>query len=163
MHKASTLFLIPALFQNAAVAKEYLSIEQAQKVIFPGATMTPMDLFEDSKQPKIWKAANQGWFIVDRALGKHEYIVYALGLNTKGEIKGMEVLIYRESYGDQVKEAAWLKQFHNLGPNDKIEFMGNIKNISGATLSCRHLTAGVKKLLALYSEKLSQNSLAHKN
>ena len=156
MHKASTLFLIPALFQNAALAKEYLTIEQAQKVIFPGIEMKPMaDLPEEKNQPKIWKAGNQGWFFVDRVLGKHEYIVYAIGLNNKGEVKGIEVLVYRESYGDQVKEASWLKQFHNLGPNDKIEFLDNIKNISGATLSCRHMTQGVKKILNLFSEKLS--------
>lgn len=152
---ASSLFLIPALFQNAAVAKEYLTVEQAQKVIFPGVEMSPVEGMLDGKnQPKIWKAGNQGWFFIDRVLGKHEYIVYAIGLSPKGEVKGIEVLIYRESYGDQVKEAAWLKQFHNLGPGDKIEFLDNIKNISGATLSCRHMTEGVKKILNLYSEKL---------
>ena len=163
LHKASSLFLIPALFQQAAVAKEYLTVEQAQKVIFPGIEMTPVnDLLDGSAQPKIWKAGDQGWFIIDRALGKHEYIIYALGLNTKGEITGVEVLVYRESYGQQVQEAAWLKQFQNLGPNDQIEFMGNIKNISGATLSCRHITAAIKKNLKLYNEKLS-STLAHKN
>ena len=163
LHKASSLFLIPALFQQAAVAKEYLTVEQAQKVIFPGVEMTPItDLLEGSAQPKIWKASDQGWFIIDRVLGKHEYIVYALGLTSRGEIKGIEVLIYRESYGQQVQEAAWLKQFHKLGPSDQIEFMGNIKNISGATLSCRHMTDGIKKNLKLYNEKLS-NSFAHKN
>lgn len=158
MYKASSLFLIPALFQNAAVAKEYLTIEQAQKVIFPGIEMKPIeDLLEGKNQPKIWKADNQGWFFVDRVLGKHEYIVYAIGLNPSGEVKGIEVLIYRESYGDQVKETAWLKQFHNLGPSDQIEFLGNIKNISGATLSCRHMTEGVKKIINLYSEKIKQD------
>lgn len=163
MLKASSLFLIPALFQNAAVAKEYLTIEQAQKAIFPGVEMKPVEnLLEEKNQPKVWKAGNQGWFFVDRVLGKHEYIVYAIGLSPKGEVKGIEVLVYRESYGDQVKEASWLKQFYNLGPNDQIEFLGNIKNISGATLSCRHMTQGVKKILNLFSEKLSQN-LAAKN
>lgn len=162
MYKSASLFLIPALFQNAAVAKEYLTVEQAQKALFPGVSMTPMEVVASEGQPKIWKADREGWFIVDRALGKHEYIIYAVALNPKGEIKGVEVLIYRESYGQQVKEATWLKQFHNLGPKDSIEFLGNIKNISGATLSCKHLTEGVKKILSLYNERLSQH-FAQKN
>lgn len=153
----SSLFLIPALFQNAAIAKEFLTVEQAQKVIFPGIEMTPIDLLEGNNQPKIWKAGTKGWFLVDRVLGKHEYIVYAIGLNSKGEVKGVEVLVYRESYGQQVQEAAWLKQFQNLGPKDSIEFLGNIKNISGATLSCKHLTEGVKKIINIYNEKLSRH------
>lgn len=164
MNKSASLFLIPALFQNVAVAKEYLSVEQAQKALFPNVTMTPVEATGgNDKQPKIWKAENQGWFIIDRVLGKHEYIVYAVALNPNGEIKGVEVLIYRESYGQQVKEAAWLKQFHNLGPKDSIEFLGNIKNISGATLSCRHLTEGVKKILDLYNNRLSQQHFAQSN
>ena len=163
MLKASTLLLVPALIQNTAVAKEFLTVEQAQQAIFPGVSMALTNVVDGDKQPKIWRAGNEGWFVVDRVLGKHEYIVYALGLNNNGEIKGIEVLVYKESYGQQVQEASWLKQFKNLSPKDSIEFQGNIKNITGATLSCRHLTEGVKKILSLYNDKLSrQSSLAQK-
>ena len=44
-------------------------------------------------------------------IGKHEFIPFALGLNQDGSVKDIEILEYRESYGDQVRKPAWRAQF----------------------------------------------------
>jgi Na+-transporting NADH:ubiquinone oxidoreductase subunit NqrC len=65
-------------------------------------------------------------------------------------VRGIEILEYRESYGHEVRMAAWRKQFAGKSIADPLQLDQDIRNISGATLSCRHVTAGVKRLLALH-------------
>jgi Na+-translocating ferredoxin:NAD+ oxidoreductase RnfG subunit len=88
--------------------------------------------------------------MVDQVLGKHEYITYALGLNASGSVKQIEILDYRETYGYQVRDPSWREQFVGKTVNAPLKLEGDIRNISGATLSSRHITEGVKRLLATY-------------
>jgi hypothetical protein len=156
-----------------AYATVFLSVEQAQSVLFPGATFQPdTRMLTDeqvkaierasgvnvrSKQMKVWRVSTGGWFIVDEVVGKHEYIPFALGLDDRGAVKGVEVLEYREAYGDQIRNPEWRKQFLDKGPDTKLQLGKNIHNISGATLSCKHITDGVQRLLATYELVLKQS------
>ena len=72
-------------------------------------------------------------------------------------MKGVEVLEYREAYGDQIRNPEWRKQFLDKGPDTKLQLGKNIHNISGATLSCKHITDGVQRLLATYELVLKQS------
>jgi FMN-binding domain len=154
-------------------ATTYLTAEQAQQAIFPGAKFTPanvrltpeqMKAIESASgvrvrlnEQKVWRASNGGWLIVDEALGKHEYITYALGLNADGTVRGVEVMEYRESYGYEIRNEAWRKQFAGKNSSARLKLDDDIKNISGATLSCRHITDGVKRLLAFYDVALRRS------
>ena len=91
-----------------------------------------------------------GWFIVDEVVGKHEFITYAVGLNTNGSVKQIEVMDYRETYGGQIRNEDWRAQFVGKTSQSPLKLDRDIKNISGATLSCRHITDGVKRVLAFY-------------
>ena len=51
----------------AAHATVYLSVEQAQQAIFPGARF---DAFEHHGRERVWQATPGGWFIVHQVLGK---------------------------------------------------------------------------------------------
>ena len=51
------------------------------------------------------------WFIVDAVFGKHELITYAVGLGADGSVRGVEILEYLESYGYQIRDPAWRRQF----------------------------------------------------
>jgi hypothetical protein len=148
----------------AAHAEVYLTVEQAQQAIFPGAKLTPaaFTLTEDQRRAiekrsdvnvrhldlKIWRVAGGGWFIVDDVLGKHEFITFALGLNADGSVRQIEIMDYRESYGSQIRNADWRQQFVGKTAIDPLQLDRDIRNISGATLSCRHIADGVKRLLA---------------
>jgi hypothetical protein len=166
----SRLIFLPlagiVLAGGPAYATVYLSVEQAQAVLFPGATFQPdmRTLTDDqakaiahasgvdvrSKQIKAWRASTGGWFIVDEVVGKHEYIPFALALDDKGAVKGIEILEYREAYGDQIRNPEWRKQFVGKAPGTKLQLEKNIRNVSGATLSCKHVTDGVERLLVTY-------------
>jgi uncharacterized protein with FMN-binding domain len=139
---AAVILLAPAS------ATTYLTVEQAQKAIFPETTCAP------TGQPGVFRAANGGYVIIDRVIGKHEYIKFALGINANGTIKQIEILEYSESYGYEVREAGWRAQFVGKSATSPLQLNVDIRNISGATLSSRHLTEGVKRVMMMYQSSL---------
>jgi FMN-binding domain len=134
-----------------AYAVQYLSIPQAQKLAFPTATH-----FVETESGRIWKAQAGdrpiGLFIFDRVIGKHLYIDYAVALEN-GRVRRVEILQYRESYGGEVRDQSWLAQFVGKTSGSSLEVGGDIRNISGATLSSHHVTEGVKRILAIYGHQ----------
>lgn len=163
-------FLIPvaALAVPApAHATVYMTVKQAQALMFPGETLTPhfVDLTNVqaskianasdtdvlSHRLKAWKTSGGGWFIADEVVGKHAFIPIALALDANGAVKDIEILEYRESYGSEVRNPKWRAQFTGKTSNSTLELTDDIKNISGATLSCKHITDGVHRLLATYA------------
>ena len=134
------LWLPVAAISTSAFATTYLSVEQAQKAIFPGASFTVVG-------PGVWHVSTGGTFIVDKVVGKHEYITMALGINANGTVKGIEIMQYNESYGYEVRNPAWRAQFVGKSAASTLELNVDIKNISGATLSSKHITDAVKRLL----------------
>jgi len=57
------------------------------------------------------------------------------------------VMVYRESRGDGVKRQRFLKQFRGKDADDPVRINRDIVGLSGATLSSRSITAGVKRVL----------------
>ena len=154
-----------------AYAVRYLSVEQAQKLAFPDATrfveahviFTPADVAGIERRSgqkvrargqQVWRALVEdrlvGFFVVDYVIGKHLVIDYAVALDPSGRVGNVEILEYRESYGGEISNRSWLSQFVGKTSRDPLELDQDIRNISGATLSSRHVTEGVKRLLALY-------------
>ena len=154
-------------------AAVFMNLEQAQQLMFPGATFTSDNRVLTSEQAsiirkasgvdvrsrnlKVWKVSTGGWFIADEVVGKHEFIPFALALDAEGAVLGIEILEYREAYGSQIREAAWRAQFTGKRNGAKLALTKDIANISGATLSSRHITDGVKRLLATYAAVLAQD------
>src|SRR5436305_7105559 len=155
-----------ALIAPSAFAVQYLNAEQAQKAIFPGKSFTAAPVKLTSVQRKaiehasgvrvlhdeqqVWRVSGGGWFIVDEVVSKHEFITYAAGLNPEGSVKQIEIMGYRETYGGQIRDQKWRAQFVGKTSKSTLKLDSDIKNISGATLSCRHMTYGLKGLLAFY-------------
>jgi Na+-transporting NADH:ubiquinone oxidoreductase subunit NqrC len=57
---------------------------------------------------------------------------------------------YRETHGGQVRDAAWRKSLVGKTLADPFKLDQDVPNISGATLSCRNVMDGVKRLLAIH-------------
>jgi Na+-transporting NADH:ubiquinone oxidoreductase subunit NqrC len=55
-----------------------------------------------------------------------------------------------------VAEVQWRQQFVGKTASDPVKLNQDIQNIGGATLSCKHLTDGVKRVLALYDLTLKK-------
>ena len=68
-----------------------------------------------------------------------------------GAVRQLEILDYHESYGGEVHLPAWRHQFVGKQHGSPLQLNADIKNISGATLSCGHITDGVRRLLATYA------------
>jgi len=53
-----------------------------------------------------------------------------------------------------VRNASWRAQFVGKSVASPLQLNGDIKNISGATLSSKHVTDGVKRILNIYEASL---------
>jgi len=169
------LFLaVPAALigSSSGYAVTYLTPAEAQEVLFPGVALEAVSIKLTPAQRKsiqqiggvrvfqreftAWRSPTGGWFLIDQVLGKHEFITYAVALTPTGEVSGLEILDYRETYGGEIRNEKWRAQFDGKTHAAPLKLDDDIKNISGATLSCRHVTDGVKRLLATYAHVLKQ-------
>jgi Na+-transporting NADH:ubiquinone oxidoreductase subunit NqrC len=168
-------WFLPAVALSAplsAFAVQYLTVEDAQKLMFPSATefqARPM-LLTEAQRSAIAQASDTrvrtaelrvvqargaqgqrlGWVVIDEVLGKHDLITYAVALGSDGSVKQIEILDYRETYGGQIRLASWRDQFKGKKAGDALALEQPIHNISGATLSCAHVTDGIRRVLATY-------------
>ena len=166
----SRLYLLaaaPLVIAQPVYAKVYLSVEQAQQQMFPGQQMTPAFRTLSDQQVaaieaasganvlnrdlKAWRSADGGWFIADEVVGKHDFIPFAVAIDASGAVKDIEILEYREAFGGDVMNPKWRAQFTGKKSGANLKIGDDIANISGATLSSTHVTAGVRRLLATYA------------
>jgi hypothetical protein len=170
MRTTNWLLLPVAAVSTSVYATTYLTVEQAQQTIFPGVKLTEAfltlsdaqrQLIERAsgvnvprKEVRVWRGSGGERFVVDEVIGKHEFITYAVGLNADGSVKQIEVIDYRESYGYEIRNERWRRQFAGKTAADPLKLDEDIRNISGATLSCRHIAEGVRRLLATYAVAL---------
>ena len=164
-----TGLLLPAVLaaSTSGYAVTYLTLGQAQVALFPGAALAPVArtltageaaAIEKSsgvrvrqRELRLWCAPDGSWLIVDAVFGKHEFITYAVALTAAGAVRQIEIMDYRESYGHEVRNEKWRAQFFGKTAATPLRLDQDIQNISGATLSCRHVTDGVKRLLTTHA------------
>lgn len=160
-----------------AFATQYLTVEQSQKLIFPEATafrrqdvaLTSAQMQQVAKLAGVaarsvnWQViaalkgdALVGYMVLDDVIGKFELISYAVGLNLDASVRQVEILNYRESHGGEIRTPAWRKQFVGKRAQSGIAVGEGIANISGATLSCTHVTDGVRRIAAIVQVALAK-------
>ena len=143
-------------------AEVYLSTEQARDVLWQSTAMSPVtvvlteeqmeaiesasDVNVRSSKIRAWRTETGGWFIQDQVIGKHENIDLAVALTKDGKVKGIEVMQYRETYGSEVRHPKYIAQFLGKDHTEHLKLDKQIVNLSGGTLSARHLTDGVNRL-----------------
>jgi Na+-transporting NADH:ubiquinone oxidoreductase subunit NqrC len=165
-----TTLAITSAASSFAFAAQYLTVEQAQRVMFPDATafkdehlkltteqMQQMEKLSGLPARSVnWRVfsayrgdAALGYVVLDDVVGKFELISYAVAINPDATIKQVEILTYRESHGFEIKSPAWRKQFVGKTVQSGLAVGDGIANISGATLSCTHVTDGVRRIAAI--------------
>ncbi|HVY08028.1 MAG TPA: FMN-binding protein [Burkholderiales bacterium] len=160
---AAACVLAPA----SAHAIDYMTADQAAKSVFPDADrFESVEIKLDSTQMQelasrgvqartvAWPVrvaragdATLGYVVVDAVIGKFELISYAVGIRVDGSVTQIEILSYRESHGFEIRNAAWRRQFAGKTAASALRVGEDIANISGATLSCEHVTLGVKRIV----------------
>lgn len=161
---------------HCASAAVYASAEDAQRELFPDATSfeaVPLNLSEAQLQEiarlggpqaghgalRVWTARQGadvlGHVFVDEVIGREDFITYAVGVRADGKLLPVHVLEYRESHGGEIRNPRWLAQFAGRSSVQQLRFGTDIKNIAGATLSSEHVTAGVRRILAIRQAALT--------
>jgi hypothetical protein len=157
------------------VAADYLSVEQAQKALFPQAdrftevvlglspaqrdqVMTLAGPQPPHRSLRAFKALSAdvllGYVFIDEVIGKEDFITYAVSIDVAGKLGPVEVLSYRESHGGEIRSEAWRRQFAGRAGLEQLQVQTDIKNIAGATLSCGHVTEGVRWIVGLWQVAL---------
>ncbi len=151
----------------------YLTEEQALKILFPKSQQVRAEelrLTSDQKariQERIgWKfpedsfrafkaesnGKTDGYAVIQETIGKHRPITYIVGVTPDGKVSTVEILVYRESKGSEVRMKRFNSQYEGKTPLDPIRINKDIINITGATMSVRSVSAGVKRALVLVDE-----------
>lgn len=158
----------------AVNADMFYTEKEVQALLFPDGKVVSQPLIVDKsllkeikKQTSMrlrpeklsaWKVLQHGepagWLFVTDVLGKHEDIRFAVAISPTGSVKGVEVMEYRETHGGEVREKSWQSQFDGKKLGDGMRLGRDIDNISGATLSCRHLTDAIHALLIVHNRLL---------
>ena len=151
----------------------YFTEDEAAKVMFPDSesirreTLTLTAEQKELVEQRIgWKFPEtsfpvylgetqgkiDGYAIVQNTIGKHRPITYMVGVDEEGEVANFEVLVYREARGNEIAKKRFNYQYQGKDIRDPIRINRDIINISGATMSVRSASAGVKRVLVLVNE-----------
>ena len=146
----------------------YLTKKQALEIAFPGAdtikkekhwlTEDEIDAIEKLCLQKIKEirftfysgiknGKPMGYMLIDNIIGKSFPITFMTVLNTDGTVRDVEIMVYREPQGWEVRYKTFRSQFYG---KDSSSDSREIHSISGATLSVNSIKIGVYKALAAY-------------
>lgn len=178
MRYVPLVFIAACAAGNPAFAAQYLSPEQAQKLMFPEADafrprVVALDVAQMRRIEELagltarsaqWRVVGAykgeallGYMVLDEVIGKFELISYAVALDPGAVVRQVEILAYRESHGGEIRLPAWRRQFVGKSVRSgDLRIGAGISNISGATLSCTHLTDGVRRIAAVAQVALAR-------
>jgi hypothetical protein len=159
--------------QEMSMAEVYLTEEEALKLMFPKSTHIKKELLrvptekkmtiedrigwkfpEDSFDVYIGESGSQidGYALVQHTIGKHKPMTYMVGVDHTGHVLNVELLVFREARGSEVRTKRFNVQYEGKTVLDPVRINKDIINISGATMSVRSMTAGIKRVLVLIDE-----------
>ena len=146
----------------------YLTKKQAFEIAFPGADKVDREKKWLTKEQKkaigdlclqkfepnrvtfyVGKrdGVPMGYAIIDHEIGKSFPITFMVVLNVDGSVRDVEIMVYREPRGWEVRYPSFMDQF--TGKNADTDYR-IINSITGATLSVRAMVKGVSRATAAY-------------
>lgn len=159
--------------QEMNMAEVYLQEEEGIKIMFPKSERVRKEFIklnpekkslveerigwkfpEESFEVYIGETAGQidGYAAVQNTIGKHKPMTYLVGVDNKGFVSNIELLVFRESRGSEVRKKRFNSQYEGKSVVDPVRINKDIINISGATMSVRSMSAGIKRVLVLIDE-----------
>ncbi|MBC7838152.1 MAG: FMN-binding protein [Nitrospiraceae bacterium] len=154
-------------------AEIFMTEEDAVKIMFPKSERIRKAVIRLSQEKKDaieqrigWKFPEEsfevhigetggtidGYAMVHNTIGKHKHMTYMVGVDTSGACTDVELLVFREARGSEVRRKRFNAQYEGKTVSDPIRINKDIINISGATMSVRSISAGVKRVLVLVDE-----------
>ncbi|MGE0266982.1 MAG: FMN-binding protein [Candidatus Omnitrophota bacterium] len=176
MKKLNFIFLfLFCLSAGWASADELISVDEALSKIYKDATRFEAEqiVFSEDELTRIAQQAdisfndthaqniirfavfqeNQilGWAFEDTVIGKWGPIHYLVGLNQHGEILQVVILGFYEIRGKPASKKRFLKQYIGKDINHPLRLRRDIDGVSGATITSRSLTDGVRKIVHIFN------------
>ena len=154
-------------------AEVFMSEEDAVKTVLPKSQRIRKDVIRLTQEKKElieqqigWKFPEtafelyigqtgdkvDGYAMIHNTIGKHKHMTYMVGVDATGACSDVELLVYREARGSDVGKKRFNAQYEGKTVSDPIRIHKDIINISGATMSVRSISAGVKRVLVLVDE-----------
>ena len=159
--------------QEMSMAEVFLTEEDAVKLMFPKSERVKKELLRVPMDKKLvieerigWKFPEEsfevyigetgsqidGYALVQNTIGKHKPMTYMVGVDARGHVSNIELLVFREARGSEVRTKRFNIQYEGKTVLDPVRINKDILNISGATMSVRSMTAGIKRVLVLVDE-----------
>ena len=153
--------------------EEFMSEEDAVKTILPKSQRVHKELIRLTPEKKElieqrigWKFPEEsfelyigetgdkvdGYAMIHNTIGKYKHMTYMVGVDPKGTCTDVELLVFRDAKGSEVGKKRFNSQYDGRTVSDPIRINKDIINISGATMSVRSMSAGVKRVLVLVDE-----------
>lgn len=96
-----------------------------------------------------------GYAFIDDQMGQHQPITFAVKLSAEGVVLRQEIMVYRETRGDEIRDPRFRKQFKGKTVADRLRPNKDIDCVSGATISSRAITVGVRRALVLFDAAIT--------
>jgi len=159
--------------QEMSMAEVYLKEDESLKIMFPKSERVRKELIKLTPEKKTqieerigWKFPEEsfeiyigetgsqidGYALVQNTIGKHKPMTYMVGMDSKGLVSDVELLVFREARGSEVRQKRFNAQYEGKSVLDPVRINKDIINISGATMSVRSMSAGIKRALVLVDE-----------
>lgn len=159
--------------QEMNMATVYLQEEDSIKIMLPKSERVRKDIITLNREKKSlieerigWKFPEEsfevyigetegqidGYAVVQNTIGKHKPMTYMVGVDNQGSVSNVELLVFRESRGSDVRKKRFNAQYEGKTALDPVRINKDITNITGATMSVRSMSAGVKRALVLIDE-----------
>ena len=136
-------------------SKELIKIDQTLAQLFGKSANFEKNSVSLNEERIIRYSAKEknvvlGYVYEDTVMGKWGPIHYLVGLNPAGDILGVVILDYQEIRGRGIAKNRFLRQYVGKNASHPLQLGKDIDGITGATISSRALTDGVKKLLDIH-------------
>jgi len=93
-----------------------------------------------------------GYAVIDDEPGLHQPITFATRLSPRGVVERLEIMVYREPRGDEVRDSRFRRQFEGKSAQDPMRLNRDIDAVSGATVSSASMAVGVRRSAILVEE-----------
>jgi hypothetical protein len=159
--------------QEMSMSEVYLREEDGIKIMFSKSERIRKEVIRlDSEKKSLieerigWKFPEEsfdvyigetgtqidGYAVVQNTIGKHKPMTYMVGVDNRGFVSDVELLVFREARGSEVRQKRFNAQYEGKSVLDPVRINKDIINISGATMSVRSMSAGIKRVLVLIDE-----------
>jgi hypothetical protein len=159
--------------QEMTMAEVFMSEEEAVKIMLPKSERIRKELLKLSPEKKShieerigWKFPEEsfevyigetgtktdGYALIQNTIGKHKPMTYMVGIDARGQVSDVELLVFRESRGSEIRQKRFNSQYEGKTVLDPVRINKDIINISGATMSVRSMSDVIKRVLVLVDE-----------